>query len=488
MAINQKRYVRINSTVAGAQSVAQQKLVGRVFTTNPRVPVGEILEVRLGGAGDYFGNGSDEAVFEGQYFGYISPAPASQAPTLQFAAYAPSGRVANVFGGKVTEFVDAIKTVPVNLVTTFKGETKVTTADISSSPSYDDIATKINFEMNLNGSGLTFGYDSVTQSFTISGDAIENSSIKLELNESAFILGFRAQDVIFSDGVESQSPLDAFKAAEVVSDSFGSATFLLHIEEYMSVCTYVGAQNMKYQFYVGTSHANGIEIATDILPVPSCAAILNGTEGEFKQSLPMAIMAATDYDRDNAAISYMYRQSPLTPDVFDDILADKYDKVRLNYYGQTASAGQKIAFFQKGFLGGGATAAVDMGVHANEQWLKAFLTSRFFAMLLGIGRVPANRDGESMILAQVSEAATKAIMNGTILKGKTLTALQQVAVTQASNDYNAWQQVQNEGYWAKAFIVVETDQSGAEVYVAKYTLIYAKGDAVRVVEGSHNLV
>ncbi|WP_259341471.1 DUF3383 domain-containing protein, partial [Bordetella avium] len=77
-----------------------------------------------------------------------------------------------------------------------------------------------------------------------------------------------------------------------------------------------------------------------------------------------------------------------------DPMADFYDARRVNYYGQTANAGQSLSFFQRGYLMGGATAPLDMSVHANEQWLKAYLTSEIMSLFLTVGRIPANNDGK----------------------------------------------------------------------------------------------
>src|ERR1051326_1092683 len=100
MAIKITRYVRITSGVIGAQTVAQRALTGRRFSTDPRIPFGVLLSMGPGDAETYFGTSSAEAVFARQYFSYVSPAPISQAQELQFAAYAPTGRGATVFGAK----------------------------------------------------------------------------------------------------------------------------------------------------------------------------------------------------------------------------------------------------------------------------------------------------------------------------------------------------------------------------------------------------
>jgi len=109
-------------------------------------------------------------------------------------------------------------------------------------------------------------------------------------------------------------------------------------------------------------------------------------------------------------------------------------------------------------------------------------------LLLTTNRIPANNDGRGMVMAIIQGGVNKALNNGTILIGKTLTELQKVAVTQLTNDPLAWHDVQDNGYWYDVSIEQETGESGVTEYTAKYTLAYSKGDMVRKVEGSHNLV
>ena len=204
----------------------------------------------------------------------------------------------------------------------------------------------------------------------------------------------------------------------------------------------------------------------------------------------MAIMSATDYDRTNATTNYMFRQYGVTfpPQVTSDLEANRYDPLRVNYYGRTAVAGSNIEFFQRGFLCGGLTAPIDMSVHANEQWLKAYIAQQWFTLLLSTRGIPANTDGAGRMRAVIAEAVTRALNNGTILPGRNLTPGQIISITDASGDEFAWHDVRDKGYWYDVFIEEETGPSGLPEYVGKYTLIYGKGDWVRKVEGSHNLV
>ncbi len=109
------------------------------------------------------------------------------------------------------------------------------------------------------------------------------------------------------------------------------------------------------------------------------------------------------------------------------------------------------------------------------------------ALFLGTNRIPANLDGRGMVLDIVQEGIERAIFNGTILIGSTLTELQKATVNQLTGDPLAYQDIQSNGYWSDAEIVIDT-VNGVEEHICQYTLVYKKGDVVRKISGSHNLV
>lgn len=500
MAIKMSRYVRIISSVTGASAVAQQQLTGRRFTTDPRCPVGSIVTVRQGGAEDYFGADSPEAEFARQYFSYISPAPASQAPELQFAAYPDVARTARIYGYPITaSLADFQGVLDGRLNITIAGQVyNLNSIDLSTSTSFSDVSNKINQAIATAASGgtaATISYDALTRTFTVTSAATGPDTLKVtatggsDLGDMMHFIGAQA---VNSPGSAAQTPLEAFRAAEQVTDSFGSVSWGAEIalEDAVEVAEYVSGENVKYQAYWSVDSVSADTWSAAMIGTASQGLILNLTPDEYKEALPQAIMAATDYDRANAAINYMFRQSgvTLTADVNTDAMADFYDARRVNYYGQTANAGQNISFFQRGVLCGGATAPLDMSVHANEQWLKAYLKAQLMSLLLTTNRIPANLDGRGMVLAIVQGGANKALNNGTIIVGKTLTELQKVAITQGSGDPLAWHDVQTNGYWMDAEVTEETGESGVTEYAVKYTLFYSKGDSVRKIDGSHNLV
>lgn len=506
--INQTRYVRITSSVTGADSVAQQSLAGRVFTPNARVPLDSILQFsNAADVASYFGAGSDEAAFAAQYFGYISPAPASSAQSLQFALAATSPVAPAILGGTHSPFA-TIKAVTNGALKLTVSGTVVTVSalNLSSASSLADVATLVTAAITAANGAVpiaTVTYSPTRDTFSINGNTA-GTGATLTISTSAGVdlapmLGWVGSGSISIPSTLAQTFLEAFQAAESASDSFGSAVFLSMAAnpttpEAVALANYVSSKNVKYQLYIPFNDtANSAEtVSATFIGNASVGLVLEPflASQQYVSALPMAILAATDYQRRSAAVNYMYRQAgtTLTPGITSDAQANRMDNLRVNYYGRTASAGQLISFFQRGVLCGPATAPVDMSVHGNEQWLKAYLSSRLLSLLIGVGRIPANADGRAMVLSIVQGGVDQALVNGTIIAGKTLTPTQKVAITQATGDDLAWQDVQTQGYWKNAQVVQDTGGSGVTDYTLKYTLFYSKGDSIRKIEGSHNLV
>ncbi|EJD6661563.1 DUF3383 domain-containing protein [Providencia sp. CRE-3FA-0001] len=495
MPIKQTRYVDIASAVIGASAVPMRKLTARLFSTNPKIPTGKVLEFTSGQVDELLGIDAPEAHFARQYFSYVSPAPVSKPKELQIAAYEPVGRAPTLFGAKAAALVDLKIITDGTLSVTIGAVTKsYKDIDLSEAKSYSDIASTIQSKLNaesepqFSSSYLTF--NALESTFELSGGVQESASISVEYSALAEAMGLSSGTA--SEGNPAQTPLEAFIVAEQVSDSFGSATFLdeMPLEQAVALAQYISGENVKYQLHLNVSKNKVEDFSAALMGTASVGLNLKTDDSFFIQALPMAVMAATDYDRTNATTNYMFRQFSIAfpAQVTTDKDADRYDKLRVNYYGETAVAGSQIRFYQRGFLCGGPSNPLDMSVHANEQWLKAYIAQQWFSVLLATRGVPANKDGEARALMVIAGAVTKALDNGTILAGKTLTEVQTLAIADASGDDLAWYDVQDKGYWYNAQIVESTGENGLPEYVMKYVLIYGKGDWVRKVEGSHNLV
>lgn len=501
MSISIDRYVSITSGVIGAQAVAERELVGLRFTTDPRVPVDAVVTVDKDDAAGYFGAAAPETVFANQYFGYISPAPASQATRLRFGAFAEVARAPRVYGAKGSYTLGSFTTITSGRLNLTLGATtfELIGINLSAALSLADVASAVQAAIQAHVAGgavwtaATVTYDAVGGAFNLVGGTTGNAAIDVNPVSAGvdvgLALGWLNVLAIMSPGSAIQTPLQALQAAEQITDSFGSFSFgaAVSVAQALAVASYNAALNIKYMYLQPVTSVTAQDYFAALSSTASVGLVLNGVSGQFKESIPAAIMASTNYQRRNATVNYMYRQvSGMTADVTTDTAANTFDAIRVNYYGETASAGQKLAFFQRGYLMGGATAALDMNVHANEQWLKAFLTAALLSLQISLGKIPANNDGRGLVLASVVDGVNLAKFNGTISVGKVLSTAQQIAVTQLTGDPEAWRDVQTNGWWADVRIV---EVPGLPVeYKAIYTLAYSKNDVVRKIEGSHNLV
>ena len=199
------------------------------------------------------------------------------------------------------------------------------------------------------------------------------------------------------------------------------------------------------------------------------------------------ILAATDYTKPNAVQNFMFQIFNLTPSVTTDAAADTYDNLRINYYGQTQTAGNLIQFYQRGFMMGLPVDPVDQNTYANEEWLKAALSASLMSLLLALPTLGANTMGKSQVLAILQSGIDQALLNGTISVGRPLTEQQRLYVTTITNDNKAWRQVQNIGYWIGCDIQSYV-ANGITQWKAVYTLIYTKADAIRKIEGTDILI
>ena len=202
---------------------------------------------------------------------------------------------------------------------------------------------------------------------------------------------------------------------------------------------------------------------------------------EYAAYMPMAFVAATDYTKANAAGDLFGKQfGSETAVVTDDTTANAFDSNKINYIGLTQVNGTEFSFYQRGDNQDG----VALGIYANEMWLRSELARAWFNLLLSVQKVPANADGLALIANAFNEVAAQGIDNGSILIDKPLTSTQRTLIaTYADGNTSAADSVQDTGY----YLNVEIKQEDNE-YHAYFTLIYAKGDAIRKVVGSNVLV
>ena len=291
--------------------------------------------------------------------------------------------------------------------------------------------------------------------------------------------GYRSSDVI----------TDILTSTTDTNNNFGSFVFAetLILDNVELAAAWADSQNVRYLYSEDVTSANATTWSAALIGLSGNALTLAQTN-EYHKIMPCAILAATDYTLRSAVQSYMYQEFSATPTVITTTLSNSYDALRVNYYGQTQTAGQNISFYQRGYMNGLATDPTDMGVFANEMWLKDAFSSALLSLLLSMPQVAANKIGRSQILGTLQSVISQALYNGVVSVGKALNNTQKEFITSITGDDKAWYKIQSVGYWVDCVIQDYVTVSGTTEYKAVYTLLYSKDDTVRSVVGSDILI
>lgn len=513
MAINQNRYVDINSVVSGSSIIPERQLIARLFTDNELLPPATFVQFSSAAAvGAYFGTDSEEYARAVYYFSFLSK-NGTVPQVISYARWVSAAVAPMVFGFADPANPQALSnytSITTGSISITLGATtnSFTGIDFSSDLSLADVAatlqTKIRTASGSMWTAATVTYDATKGIFILTGGVTGAAAVSVQAAGSGidistligwvpaatFTQGAFVNGAIWAAGSAMESITAVLTASSGASNNFGSFAFMpqtpLTLSQNVEAATWNAALNVQYMFMVPVSSANASSWATTLLPYGGTGLTLESSAvNEYPEMLPMMIEASTDYTAANSVQNYEFQQSTLTPSVTDDATADAMDALNINYYGQTQSAGVLVSFYQRGVLMGGITDPLDMNTYANEQWLKNAASAALMNLLIGLPNISANAQGRSQVLATVQSVVNQALLNGTISVAKTLTALQKLAITNITNDPKAWYLVQNNGYWLNCEIVAE----GSPVqYVAKYTLVYSKDDVIRKVEGTDVLI
>lgn len=491
MAIPQTKYVNIISAVGGTSQVSQRDLMGRIFTSNPLVPAGAVVEFSGGSStalvavGNYFGTNSEEYSFASKYFGYISK-KGTTPQKISFAPHFASATPARLYG--------AVKSAPLasftaltNADVAFKvdgTDYSIANIDLRSATSLTEVAQIIDAATTTATSGaVEFNYDTVLSRFVLTTIATGlGHTIEYATGTLAFLLGMNLGNngAILSNSDDGMSGLQALTSSAEISNNFLSFAFLTDVSgSETEIAEWVNAQNVRYMWSLGVDSSNAGTMASSLSSFDGVALTLDSFD-EKAYFIPMAVSAAINYNNANASVDFMYQQvSGGTPSVNSQTDADAYDAIRVNYYGSTQQAGALISFYQNGVLLGDVTS---MGVFVNEAWLKDAITTNILNTRLSLDSLPANTTGLGYVKLSIQEIIEKALNNGVISVGKILDATQKAYITQLTNDKNAWQEIQSVGYWLKATVEKYVEQ-GVEKYKVSYLLVYSKGDSINFVDG-----
>lgn len=491
MPISLNRYVNITSGINNIKTATEKDLIARIFTTNELLPKQEIKEFdNLDGVSDYFGETSDEYKIAERYFGFISKYQTAP-QKISFARDFSVGVKAYILGDTTSSGTfTALKAITAgSFDITVNGETtSISDIDLSSITTMADVVTVINTALTSASVEATCSYDGSRFKIEL---ATAGNGNTISVSDTALIEAMLLDNPISSEGAEVTSYSNVFKYSYQQNNNFATFVFLgLTSSSDIATLGQFVKQTYPSEFMmiVPVTTANASTIQTATAEIDGVSLELCGTTedtGKFNFVIPMAITASTDYNRINGTQNYMYNQfDGAIVMVDDDTTADTYDNLKVNYYGRTQSAGQKLAFYQRGVLQGDYQ---DQNIFANEIWLKDALTTTYINYMLMTPNWYANKAGKAIGQALAMDIISRAKLNGTITTEKEITANDKVFIYNITNDDEAWRQVYQEGYYLVTSIIKETINSQT-VYKFNYVLVYSKGDSIKKVEGKDILI
>jgi hypothetical protein len=500
MAISFRKYVDIVSGVGGGVGVAQRELIGRIFSINPLLPPKTIVEFTdIESVGEYFGITSEEYQRALPYFGWVSK-DIRRANKISFCRWVDEDSAPAIFGNKGVQSLGAWTSITAGaFYLTIGGiEQNINALNFSAAASLSDVAAIIQAAIRLNEEpqfeAVNVTWDAVRQSFNLVGTYNGDEEISVAAGSGTDVAGQLGWLVgaIFSDGTSEETVVEALTETADVSNNFGSFLFMpeLTIDQWEDIGEWNTTQNILYMGMVPVTAANASAWYDAIGEFSGLALTLVADPNvEFDEMIPMIILAATDYSRRAATKNYMFNQfAGISAKVTTTNQSNTYDLLRVNYMGVTQTAGQYLAFYQRGVLTGIGTAPTDQNVYTNEMWLKDAAGAAFMELFLNLNKVSANAQGRSEMLTTIQSVVDRALFNGTISVGKPLNNTQKLFIAQITGDDLAWHQVQGIGYWYDVVMQSYVTQDDRTEWKAVYTLIYSKDDVIRKVEGSHILI
>lgn len=498
------RYIDIVSGVGGSPGVAQRSLTYRGISTASILGPGNLAEFsNADDVGTFFGTASEEYARAVQYFSFIAK-NITKAQMISFYGWAQTDTAARIFGVvgnyALSQF-SSIANGSVNLTLHGINHT-VTGIDLTAAVDLAGVAAAITTAIDAADAdafwvGSTVSYDAPNKRFILRSGSVGTCNVSiapaLTGTDLSPLLGWTAS-ARYNAGAAAQSVTDMLIAMDNSSNNFGSFSFMVYEactnQNYVDAATWNKSKNNMYMFLVGAANDTDVQtLAPLLLPLGGTALTLAswGVKA-YTELFPGILLATTNYLRRNAVKNYEYQQYLEFPaTVFDNATANVYDAARINYMGQTQQAGAPIVFFQQGYLMGGTTDAVDMGVYGNEMWLKDAIAVVLMALLLSEEQVPADTAGSNACLAVIQSVIDLALFNGTIEVGKNYDIIQKQYIGTITGDPNAWYQVQSQGYWIEGHIETYVESSVTK-YKFVYTLVYGKGDSIRKVSGTNILI
>ena len=488
MAIPASYIVAINPRIISAGGT-DLEFNGLFLTKNALIPTSApvLTFANADAVGAYFGMESDEYKVASIYFlGYNNSF--SKPKHLKFARRVDSAIGAYIRGGKYAGTLADLKAVTAGTLTLEIDGTEyaITGVDLSAATSYSAAALTLQTAIAAELAGVTVDYSSLTGAFTIySPTTGRGSTITYATGTLADLMKFTAAaGAIISIGSDGLTPAENMSLVKAWTQNFVSFTTLYTADEaeHMGLASWASSQGIEY-LYVGWTadplllvQGSTASIADKIKDAEYGATALVYDNVNVATFL-MGSIASVNWERYQGTINYAFKKvDGVAATVDNQTDADLLLAKGVSFMGNFATRNDDFTFFYDAQIFG------DYGyidAFVNTVWFKNVMQVSILNGLTSNGRVPYNERGYALIRAWLQDPINRALNNGTIDEGVTLSEAQKAQI-QNETGKDLSNELFTEGY------AVIVEDAGAEVRVGRQSpnisVYYTYGGSINHIE------
>lgn len=492
MAIPASMIVDVNPRLitAGGKDL---EINGLFLTKNASIPTSEIaLEFTTPDAvGEYFGMDSREYTAAVKYFtgynnSFVKPRRVffARRITTDVGAWLRGGKYRGTLED-LTVITDGSVTVRID-----GAECALSHLDFSEAKSYSDVAEVIQAALTTAGEGktplaqgATVSYSSLFGAFTLtSGLSGAASTISFaEVTPGGTPLAERLcwtknTGAVVSQGSGEMNIAENIAAVRDVTDNWVSFTTTYEAEtgEALELAQWALAQGVNYLYQPWVENTASVEELDAVLTNANVGSTAGIVVGMDFAAFVCGIGACIDWNRQNGVITYAFKsQNGLTAYAQDETTANNLMNRGSNIYGNWATRNDNFVFLYPGKMYG------DYGFidpYINAVWLNNAIQVSIMNGLAQSPRTPYTEAGYALIRAWISDPVQRALRNGAIEPGITLSESQKAQLyREAGRDIS--QELNSDGY------VLQIEDPGASVRVGRESpvcsLWYTYGGSVQ---------
>ena len=443
---------------------AGQDLVfnGLFLTGSELAPVHGLLTFYSAeGVADYFGDTSNEAAAAAVYFGGYNNSLTK--PQSVFFYRANTEAVAAFHRGGKAPALSVITAITAGTFEASIGTESVSLSgvDLSGAASYSAAAATLQTALRAGGTGgavtgATVTYSSVTGSFTVTaGTAADGVNLEVTGGTVAEALGFGNAGAVVSAGADAETWTQILNTVAAQSQNFATFTTVTELTSAADALTIAG--------WVQTQYNNGSQFLHVLWTTDTAVTVSGDTTSPVAQvreiepegvaavyggikyaAFIMGSAASIAWDYANSTITFAFKaQAGLGANVQDQAVAAVLKAGKINFMGNYATRNDDFVFLQTGACFG-RFAWID--TYLNATWLNSALQTQIMAGFEMAPRVPYTDAGYTMIRAWVQDVADRAINNGVIDLGVSLSQTQKAELMREAG-VDITTELYNSGYY-----------------------------------------